>query len=72
MQRPSFSALADTIGAWWTGLFWTSHRSPTIPPSAPDQGAPPPHVPDRRRVPRQSTPSGPADAVRSWFRTRAP
>ena len=39
MQRPSFSALADAIGAWWTRMFWTSHGSPKTPPPAPDPAA---------------------------------
>ena len=73
MRSHPLSALANTISAWWTGLFWTGRDSSTIPLSRTEQEARPPHVPerrvDRRRARRKP---GVAEAMRSWLRTRAP
>jgi hypothetical protein len=73
MERHPFSALANTIGTWWTGLFWTGRSGPSTPPTPTDQAARPPHIPERRVARRGARRvSSPADAVRSWFRTGAP
>lgn len=73
MQCRPFSALTNTISAWWTGLFWTGQDSSTMPRSRTDQAARPPHVPDRRVDRRRARRKvGPAEAVRTWLRARSP